>query len=540
MSPLRLPLPLLLGISLLSLSACSTLTQETHPRSAVSKSDRLTEALAVAESASANGLKSIEDKHRYADAVSQVVAAWQSQEGQPSRNHPYIVKDGDRLWNISASWPQSVRFDELIKTAAVDQRILRTVELRDGVGATFVAQWKFTEERKKTEPFLSDAGYLSPVTVTLDFHTKGQGRSNVILRVHDSRKEESVSIAGHQHPLAADFSAVSELILTLSKQKNIGMPGMGALRHSEKYLDKMGILALEPPSPDRIPVIFVHGLMSRPLTWHNAFNELGSDPAIRKNYQIYFFRYPSGVPVIYSSAKFREQLNVLHQELKRIGNHAASHHMVIIGHSMGGLVTKMQLQNSSDELWVNVFGAKRDELNLTQAELTKFQQYLEFKPNPYVERVIFVCTPHRGSSLAVGFVGAVGRRLISLPGNILGNTFDLLQGQAPSNSLVATMLKKGVPNSIDNLSPKSRFVQESMKMPIKSGVHVHTIAGNKDGRPLTDPKCSDGVVPYSSAHLDGADSELIVRSNHGAHETPEGIAEMRRILLLHLKSMPAR
>lgn len=214
----------------------------------------------------------------------------------------------------------------------------------------------------------------------------------------------------------------------MSQQKKVGISAMAALKHSEKYLDKMGILALEPPSRNRIPVIFVHGLMSRPLTWHNAFNELGADPAIRKNYQIYFFRYPSGVPVVYSSAKFRQQLSILHHELDRIGNHEAAHHMVLIGHSMGGLVSKMQLTSSGDRLWVNVFGAKPSELGLAPEEQESFRQLLEFNPNPNVERVIFVSTPHRGSTLAEGFVGAVGRRMISLPGRMLGNTFDLLKG----------------------------------------------------------------------------------------------------------------
>jgi triacylglycerol esterase/lipase EstA (alpha/beta hydrolase family) len=454
------------------------------------------------------------------------------------------VKSGDRTWNIAASWPESVRFDELVQVAPLDQRQLREVEQRDGVGAPLVARWEQTAERKKTEPFLSDAGYLAPVTVTLDFRASGQGRSSVMLRVHEVRTEETVSIAGRKHALAADFSAVSELVLTLSQQKKVGMPGMDALRHSDKYLDKMGILALEPPSPDRIPVIFVHGLMSRPLTWHNAFNELGSDPVIRKNYQIYFFRYPSGVPVVYSAAKFRQQLSVLHEELERVGNHRAAHHMVLIGHSMGGLVSKMQITSSGDRLWLNVLGAKPSDLGLSPEELKSFQQFLEFNPNPNVDRVIFVSTPHRGSKLAEGFVGAVARRLISLPGKVLattlGTTVHLLQGQASSNGQVAVLLKRGIPNSVENLSPKSRFVKESMLLPLKPGLHVHTIAGNKDGRPLTDPKCGDGVVPYTSAHLDGVDSELVVRSNHGAHEKPEAIAEMRRILLLHLKGMPSR
>lgn len=243
------------------------------------------------------------------------------------------------------------------------------------------------------------------------------------------------------------------------------------------------------------------------------------------------------MPVIYSSAKFRAELVTLQNELHEAGNHRAAKHMVVIGHSMGGLVTKLQLQSSGDKVWMSVFGEKPEALGLNPEETAAFRQYLVFEPNRNIERVIFVCTPHRGSSMASGMVGAIGRRLVHLPGNILGNTFDLLQGQAPRNSVAQQLVQRGLPTSIDNLSPKSRFVKESMQLPIKPGVHVHSIVGNKSGRLLTDPKCSDGVVPYSSAHLDGVESELVVRSNHGAHERPEAIAEMRRILLLHLETV---
>ena len=121
--------------------------------------------------------------------------------------------------------------------------------------------------------------------------------------------------------------------------------------------------------------------MSRPLTWHNAFNELGSDPVIAKNYQIYFFRYPSGVPVLYSSAKFRAHLALLEKELHRIGNHRAEHNMVLIGHSMGGLVSKMQLTSTGDSLWVNILGAKPSDLGLSRKEYEDFKRLMfDLKP----------------------------------------------------------------------------------------------------------------------------------------------------------------
>lgn len=531
MTPQRTILGVALGLSL-CVSSCSTVSR---PSAIDSTTASLGTALASAESAARNGLNTESNKQAYSRAIETIVAAWMARGGHESRNRPVDVEANGKRYRLTGMWSERVRFDELVAARTIEERRLSKPVLRDGVGTPFVARWHFSQERKKSEPFLPEAGYLMAVTVTVDFRGGA-----VTLRVHEARSEDMAVVAGCKYPLAADFSAVSELILLYSKEKKVPMPGLAALRNSEKYMDKLGLLSLEPPARDRIPVVFVHGLMSNPLTWHNAFNELNGDPVIRRNYQIYFFRYPTGVPVVYSSAKFRQQLGLLHDELNRIGNYSASHHMVLIGHSMGGLVSKMQLVDSGDQLWMNVLGAKPADLGLTEKELADFRQYLEFSPNPFVERVVFVCTPHRGSKMAQGIVGTIGRSLVRLPIRVVGATLgalDLLKSMAPQNDSVRRLIKKGVPNSIDNLSPQSKFVRGSIQLPLKPGLHVHSIIGNKDGRPLNDPKCSDGVVPYTSAHLDGVDSELVVNSNHGAHETAEGIAELRRILLLHLATL---
>lgn len=526
-------LAFLSGLLLLSFTSCSSLPRDKREGS----EGGLEGALSRAEAAGRTDLRSEHERRAYADAVRQVVTAWQMEKDMPAQHKPLDIGS----YRLTASWPQNIRFDELVPVTASEKRKLNRLVRREGVGAPLVARWHHTPERKAQEPFLPESGYMVAVTATVEFRNLGNGRREAQLRVHDSRAEETITLAGRRQPLAGDFSAVSEIILQITEsQKESAMPGLAALRHSEKYLDKVGILSLEPPAKDRIPVIFVHGLMSRPLTWHNAFNELGADPVISKNYQIFFFRYPSGVPVLYSSAKFRAHLALLEKELHRIGNYRAEHNMVLIGHSMGGLVSKMQLTSTGDKLWVNLFGAKPSDLGLSKEQYEEFKQYLEFSPNPNVNRVIFVCTPHRGSKLAQGIVGTIGRKLVSLPGRILGTTFDILLTGIDNNPVSKRLMEKGIPSSIENLSPEGRFVKESVKLPLKPGLHVHSIIGNKDGRPLNDPKCSDGVVPYTSAHIEGAESELVVHSNHGAHETEAGIAEMRRILLLHLKNLPTR
>ena len=519
-----------------SLNACTTVpTANRH-------ADPLGKALSNAESLHAArtppGVPPPSASHQATEAV---VSAWQKQAGGFRTGTPVVVQDGGQTYRITASAPADLKIDELVAVVPLEKRKLAQPVIRPGLGTPFIAHWISTEERRKANPFLSEAGYIYPVTVTLDFAPSTPAGREVRLAVHDVRHADTVLISGKRQPLAADFSAPGEWILqTAAANKDLGMSGFGAMRNSARYLDKMGLFGLEPPSADRIPVIFVHGLMSRPLTWQNAFNELTADPVIRKKYQIFFFRYPSGVPVAFSAKHLRVELAGLHDELHRVGNDKAADHMVLIGHSMDGLLSKMQIVRSGDRLWMNILGDKPENLKLTPEEREAFKPYLEFEPNSHVDRVIFVCTPHQGSKMAQGLAGAIGRGVISLPGRILGTTFDIIQGESLDNPMMKQFLDKGIPSSIENLNPESRFVKTSTQLELKPGLHIHSIVGNRDGRPLTDPKCSDGVVPYTSAHLPNVESELVVNADHGAHAKAEAIAEIRRILLLHLKTISYR
>ncbi len=507
--------------------SCSSPSRQSPAKGTTSlAAGTLNEALAAAEASS--GQRSADETRTYNAATERATVLWLAQAGGPSRR-PLTVAGTGRTYTRSASWPEDLLFDELIPALPVP----RENDYRDrraGVGANLVARWHSTPERKAQHPFMAEAGFLAPVTATLDF--KG---SQAILRLHDPRPEQTAVIAGRTHMLSSDSGAVSRWVTHELKKKGqtMGMSGIKGLLKSADYMDKIGILSLEPVSSDRIPVIMAHGLLSRPLTWDRAYTELSADPVIARKYQFFFFRYPSGVPVAYSAARCRASLAALKKELDRKGNHIYRNRMILIGHSMGGLVSKSQVQSSGDILWKDILGGTPEELKLSAADVAAFRPLLEFTPNPDVSRVVFVCTPHRGSELAGGFLGKLGRRLIELPMNVLGDTFSILQGKAPDNPAIAKLLASGVPSSVENLSPKSRYVQEAMKLPIKRGLHIHSIIGNEKGLPLDDPKCSDGLVPYWSSHLDGVDSELLVRSGHSAQEKPETVDELRRILLLH-------
>lgn len=513
----------LTGAVLLALLPCSC---QTPARTGAEPSGSLAEALAAAEATSTGN--TAESLKANAGATERAALLWFAQSG-PSRK-TVTVQGAGRTWTLSASWPDGLLFDELTAPPPAKPGA-EGVVIRAGAGAPLLARWKFTPERKAQHPFLSEGGYVTPVTATLDF--RGTAAT---LRLHDPRYEQAVTLAGQRRALLGDFDSLERYILAeLKRNKTFGMSGIGAMRKSTEYLDKMGLIALEPPSRDRIPLVLIHGLMSRPLTWHRAVAGFNADPEISRRYQIYFYRYPTGVPVVYSAGRCREQLALLKKELNRAGNTVHRGRIILMGHSMGGLVTKSQVQISGDGIWEMAFGGTPEELNMPKEEADTIRPLVEWTPNPDINRVVFVCTPHRGSKLAEGFIGKLGRKLINLPLTVLKVPLVAFSGLPPTSPVAQRLKEKGVPSSIENLSPESTYVKVSNQLPWKRGLHIHTIAGNKKGLPLDDPKCSDGVVPYSSAHLDGVDSELVVRSGHSAHEKPETIAELRRILLLHAR-----
>lgn len=522
----------------LVLGACSSMPKSVTSRSIGSgyslrgaTSEELEQALADVDRVSTAGLQTKEDRQAYATATERAVALWLSLSDEKSRSQPMAAGD---LYRLESSWPKNLKFDELIPANTIKGKYVKRRITREGVGVPFVAHWDYTPDRKAAEPFMSDGGYLTSVTATIDFRRVGNGPRIASLRLHDSRVVENVRLSGLELPLAADLTAYGEYLMS---NKDVQMAGLKALLRSSEHMDKLGLIALEHPAQDRIPLVMVHGLMSRPATWENVINELGADPIIQKHYQIYLFRYPSGVPIIYSSAKLREELGKLHATLEKQDTRRLSHHMVLIGHSMGGLVSKAQVQDSGDQLWIHILGDTPDKLGLSKAEYEVLRSYFEFDPNPSVSRVIFAATPHRGSKVADTRLAHFGRRLVSLPGRTFGTTFDILEGIATRDPKLGQLLINGMPTSVDNLSPGSPYVKIANSLPFRSGVHLHSIIGNKEGKPLTDPECSDGFVPYSSSHLENVDSEFLVRSDHGVHEKPEAIEEMRRILRLHLRQM---
>lgn len=242
---------------------------------------------------------------------------------------------------------------------------------REGVGASMVGHRKFTAERQKSNPLLPTVGMGVPVNATLDFSRVG---NDVELAFHDLLVQENTRLAGRSVPLAADLSAPLAILLNYEKEKKIGMKG---LLHPEDYINSMGLYELEPFRADRIPVIFVHGLMSSPETWVSALNQLRADPVLRKRYQIFLFRYPTGFPIAYNSSALRHHLKEFQERHDPGRRNPRMRNMVLVGHSMGGMLSNAQIRRSGDTLTHLLFERPMDEIDdLDEVQKNVFKDLL--------------------------------------------------------------------------------------------------------------------------------------------------------------------
>jgi triacylglycerol esterase/lipase EstA (alpha/beta hydrolase family) len=266
-------------------------------------------------------------------------------------------------------------------------------------------------------------------------------------------------------------------------------------------------------------VLVIHGLMDTPVTWVPLLNDLRADKDIRHNYQFWFYSYPSGYPYPYSAAILRRELDAIEKKFP------LRKKMVVIGHSMGGSISRTLITDTGNKLWIGAFGHSPAETAMPADSKRLLEEAIIFKHRPEIGRVIFMSTPHRGSDLATSFVGRIGSMLVRTPTKLLA--VGATMRRAMTADPAALQLRR-LPNSVDTLAPNNRFVVGINSIPITRGIPYHSIIGDR-GRGDT-PNSSDGVVAYWSSHVDGAASERIVPSDHSSPLNPEAIAEVHRIL----------
>lgn len=407
---------------------------------------------------------------------------------------------------------------------SADNYLVHGLSVRDrspGLGAPMIAVKKKTKERPYPTA-LAATVFMRVEKVVSDIT---EGSAVGVIEVYPALEGKSVTINNEEIPLEKDLT--TQLAYTLDNPVlwKVGK----ALFLSEDKPFKSGLYTVQPYSKGRIPVVFVHGTMSSPIWWAEMLNTLRSDPDIRERYQFAFYLYDSGKPVPFSAAHLRDELVRYVKESDPDGVDPAMQQMVVVGHSQGGLLTKLTVTDTGDKLYRIYLEDDIEALDATKEEKELIRRYTFFNALPFVTRAVFISTPHRGSYKAGNFARVLARKFMNLPKDVL-DTGSELMGLAEKHNVPKELLN-GMPTSIDSMSPTSPMLLTLAEIPPAEGVTAHSIIPIKgDDMP---PEGKDGVVAYTSAHVDYAESELIVRHGHSCQQHPVTIEEVRRILLLH-------
>jgi pimeloyl-ACP methyl ester carboxylesterase len=450
----------------------------------------------------------------YNAACGELTVLLRSSEGGRLWNHRLTLTGNNNTYHLrlepaaNAVWAPNY-FTSFKLESQIKERLIRKENVQQGVGGALVG----VRIINPPEKFAPPRGIAAAVTATLDFHG-----ADATLALRRPAKQMTATVEGKMRPLAANFSAP---ISYYRPPSNLALAGLIGGFEATRYPARIGLYFMQPYDPDRIPLVFVHGLFSTPFTWVETINGLQADPEIRKHYQFWVFAYPTGYPILYSALRLRQDLARVDQ---RYPNHKP---YVVIGHSMGGMLTHDQIITVTQAMWEKAMGETARNIFRRNSSDSLVVRSTTFQANPRIKRVVFICTPHRGSDMASGGLGKFAISLINLPGQLTSIMKDALS----SGDLVRlTGSAKRLPNSVWGLKPSNPALPILNEAPIT--VPYHSIIGDR-GKDHC-PNCSDGVVAYWSSHLDGAQSELIVPGPHGSCELPQTIAELDRILRLHL------
>jgi triacylglycerol esterase/lipase EstA (alpha/beta hydrolase family) len=367
-----------------------------------------------------------------------------------------------------------------------------------------------------------------PVTAFLRLHEPLRGVVDGVLegRLELYTADNSTTVRVGQREVPLEFESTATIAYGLEGAP-VWHTELAGFRFAEKPVLGDGLVMLQPYRAGRIPVVLVHGTASSPARWAEMHNELSNDPLLRDRYQFWLFQYNTGQPVLYSALLLRRALRSVINELDPDRREETLRRMVIIGHSQGGLLTKLMTVKSGTTFWDNVSTAPLAKLDAPVETKNLIQEAMFFEPMSDLERVVFIATPHRGSFRAVGWVQGLIRRLVTLPGRLVSDTQSLFASPAFAHSGMHQL-----PTSVDNMSPNNKFIRTLADLPIDHRIRAHSIIAVNQPGPVA--ALNDGVVAYESAHIDGVESELVVRSSHSTQGQPETIEEVRRILREHL------
>ena len=469
-----------------------------------------------------------------------------------------ILNIGDSNYHINmAQYPtlNPNALDKIISTYNLRFSGLTSVSRRDGFGSEFSLQLKTTDKKPfdhyRADPFLQlnsifdhpnihEAKYL-PATVVVEPQQQDSAKAmldshEMKLRVIDPNLFQEIDIQQYKFPLAANFSAPYGLWLA---NDNFSASAYRSLIDRDKSLVMPHLYMLEPYNPKKHVIVMIHGLASSPETWITMTNDMMGDPILRDHYQVWQVFYSTNMPIIESRYQIYALLKQAFDGIAKQSGQPIQH-AVLIGHSMGGVISRMLLSND------NLQQAAQDELQ--KKYHYRYQRFHDLKIAqtrltlnalaPPIDRAIFISAPFQGTDFADRWFTRAARQIIRLPQSFLSSIVNTLSNtnNQPVDPEIKQMVNRVFQNGPSDLSQQSLFNQITAHTSIVPAVQYHIIVGN-DTKFDDTAQMSDGIVPYRSAHLEGAASEKIIKGGHSIQETPEAVLELRRILRLHLQEL---
>ncbi|MBU3847274.1 MAG: alpha/beta hydrolase [Candidatus Acinetobacter avistercoris] len=462
---------------------------------------------------------------------------------------PNEIKIGKSTYLINYDhYPEiaNQKLESLLSSYNLNFSGLRSINRRDGFGSEFIATLP-APEYKDTGKYIVDPlnhayeGGKNPnihhpryLSVTMTAVPKSAGSVDDIinnpyfqLNIYDPYSVEKLKIANKEYPLAANFSAPYGLWLA---ENNLGTAAYLSLIDRDNSITMPHLYMLEPYNPKKKIIVLVHGLASSPEAWIRLTNDIMGDVVLREHYQVWQVFYSTNMPILESRFQINAVINQAFSSLD--SNTASAKDAVLIGHSMGGIIARL-LVSDADLTTPALKILKSQSLNRFKDE-PLFKARLNMKPVKNFDRAIFIAAPHRGTDYADRWFTRAARKIIKLPGAFLGAFADsLIEKDINMQHFVKELGHGLIENGPSDLSHNSRFTKLTENVVPTKDITFHSILGN-----LTDSDdpnlINDGVVPYKSAHLKGAASEIIIKGGHSIQETPEAVLELRRILRLHL------
>ena len=376
-----------------------------------------------------------------------------------------------------------------------------------------------------------------PMTAFLEMveSSPGSQQRRAVVKLFDPLEQKLVEHRGVTVPLETDLTTPLAYHLN-DPRLNPNLLATATLINGELADGIHGMYMLAPFDPNKIPVVLVHGIWSSPVTWAQMFNDLRAIPEIHENYQFWFYSYPTGQPFWISAQQMREDIAKLRRELDPGNDSPSLDQMVLIGHSMGGLVSQLQVIDSGNQFWDELVSDEPfSVLRGDRVALQRLQDTFFFEANDSIDRVVTIGTPNHGSATASATLRWIGQKLFNLPA-FLKDDFLKLARQNPGILGDGELLST---TSVDALAEDNPIFGVLDRAHRSERVKFNNIIGQVKHRSLIGSRerldDGDGVVSVESARSRFADSELIVDAEHAQiHQHPKCILEVRKILTQNL------